>query len=331
MGIREEKKQIIEMVLGRGKRQGGEYLYKCPNCNHHKNKLSVNYDKEFYKCWICGFRGRNLSKIVLLYGNNDLKVRWREIDVDGIEITDDYDEIRDKILDTIDRRKKDHVTTPAVDKEVQRQFEKTNYVSLANAVNPLISGASNLYLKNRGYDRYDILKWQIGFSIIGIYRHRIIIPSYNVNGAMNYFITRSYVDSEFKYWNPKVNKDDIIFNEFWIDWEDDIVLVEGVFDAMKIDKNAIPLLGSTLSEDSLLFKRIMQYRPNVILALDSDAIVKSKKIYDKLSSLGINVFRMSISGYNDVGEMPKEVVRRRIEGVMGDNELSYLQDIIIGL
>ena len=71
-----------------------------------------------------------------------------------------------------------------------------------------------------------------------------------------------------KYKNPKVSKD-IIFNGLNVDWDSDIVLVEGVFHAMKC-RNAIPLLGSTLRENSILFQKICERKPNVYLALDDD-------------------------------------------------------------
>ena len=56
-----------------------------------------------------------------------------------------------------------------------------------------------------------------------------------------------------KYLNPPADRD-IIFNELYIDWDSDIILVEGAFDAIKAGPNSIPLLGSTLREESSLFQ-----------------------------------------------------------------------------
>ena len=88
------------------------------------------------------------------------------------------------------------------------------------------------------------------FCDFGEYQHRVIIPSFDDEGNVNFFVGSSYTDDWMKYKNPQVSKD-IIFNDLNIDWEDDIILVEGAFDAMKC-KNAIPLLGSTLGEVEII-------------------------------------------------------------------------------
>jgi len=60
-----------------------------------------------------------------------------------------------------------------------------------------------------------------------------------------------------KYKNPDASKD-VVFNELNIDWKDKIFLVEGVFDAIKAGTDSVPLLGSTLNENSKLFQKIVE-------------------------------------------------------------------------
>ena len=79
--------------------------------------------------------------------------------------------------------------------------------------------------------RSDIQLWKIGYCPKGKYGGRIIIPSFNNNGRINYFISRSYVGHQRKYLNPSASKD-FIFNELFIDWDEPVVLVEGVFDSI---------------------------------------------------------------------------------------------------
>ena len=125
-----------------------------------------------------------------------------------------------------------------------------------------------------------------------------------------------------KYKNPKVSKD-IIFNGLNVDWDSDIILVEGVFDAMKC-QNAIPLLGSTLRENSILFQKICERKPNVYLALDDDVKDKEFGIARRLREYGIKVMSIDVSGYSDIGEMPVEIVEERKQNADIVSDLDYL-------
>ena len=116
---------------------------------------------------------------------------------------------------------------------------------------------------------------------------------------------------------------DIIFNDLNIDWDSDIILTEGVFDAMKC-RNAIPLLGSSLRENSILFQKISKKKPDVYLALDEDAKDKEFGIAKKLKEYGIKVMSIDISGYSDIGEMPPSVVEQRKQNADIVSDLDYL-------
>jgi DNA primase len=178
------------------------------------------------------------------------------------------------------------------------------------------------YLYSRGFTDTDILNWKIGFCDFGEYQDRVIVPSFDSQGNVSFFIARSYTDDWMKYRNPKVSKD-IIFNDLNIDWDNDVILVEGVFDAMKC-KNAIPLLGSTLRENSLLFQKICERKPNVYLALDEDAKGKEFGIAKKLREYGIRTMSIKITPYSDIGEMPVAVVEERKQNADIVSDLDYL-------
>jgi DNA primase len=160
------------------------------------------------------------------------------------------------------------------------------------------------YLKSRGICKKSILRWKIGCFSGGSYNQRVCIPSFSAEGDLNYFVTRTYGDSFFKYKNPNASKD-IIFNDLYVDWNKPIVLVEGVFDAMKCD-NSIPILGSTLKENSKLFQKIVKKNSIVYLAFDKDAKKKELNLAKKLLEYGITVYKIDIDPFNDVGEMTPE-------------------------
>ena len=136
-----------------------------------------------------------------------------------------------------------------------------------------------------------------------------MVPSFNENGYANYFIARSSGEAWPRYKNPPASRD-IIFNELYVNWDEDLVIVEGVFDAIKAG-NAIPLLGSTLRESSALFQAIIKSGCSVYLALDEDASKKTRSIARLLLKYGVEVYEIDTSGVEDVGEMTKEEFRTR--------------------
>ena len=145
----------------------------------------------------------------------------------------------------------------------------------------------------------------MGYCSSGKYENRIIIPSFNEDGNVNYYIARTYTGDYSKYKNPPVGRD-IVFNDLFVDWTSDIVLVEGVFDAVKAGHNAIPMLGSTLREGSKLFQKIVRNDTPVYIALDPDAEKKSLEIIKKLLTYDVELYKIEIYPYADVGEMTTE-------------------------
>jgi len=63
-------------------------------------------------------------------------------------------------------------------------------------------------------------------------------------------------------------------------------------------------LGSTLTENHLLFREIVKNKTPVTMVLDPDARLKSQKIASLLHSYDVDVKTLDISPYEDVGEMP---------------------------
>jgi DNA primase len=174
----------------------------------------------------------------------------------------------------------------------------------------LVTSPIKRYLLDRGVTQQDIVQWKMGYCATGDYEGRVIIPSFSVDGVLNYFVARSYNGNWKKYMNPPVSRN-IIFNELMVDWGSPVVLVEGVFDAIIAGTNAVPLLGSELREDSNLFQRIAEKRSKVFLALDPDVEKKSFKIIKKMLTYGAELAKIEVRPYSDVGEMSKKEFQKR--------------------
>ena len=309
------KISIIREIFGDSNRSGGEYLFFCPFCTHHKKKLSINLNKDKYKCWICEKAGP-VSRLVRRFGNFLQQQDWKEL-TGQVEVSD-----FEKIL-----------YGQAEEKQVEPEKVlelPTEFTSLCNRNTSLTSVQARNYLEKRGIDKKDILRWKLGYCADGEYAGRVVAPSFNTDGKVNFFVGRSYDGHWRKYLNPSVNKD-LIFNELYVDWESDITLVEGVFDAIKVP-NSIPILGSTLREDSKLFAKILKHDPAVYVALDPDAEKKAFTLIESLLKYDVEVYKVPIKPYKDVGEMSKsEFLRRKEESQLFKSTDSILLERIMGI
>jgi len=256
--------EIISEFLGDPKKvyeNTSQVSWDCPVCDEdkHKGNLEVNIDKGVFHCWSCGDSENThgtLNKLFDKYGNRKQKKLYQVLKPE-----------------TVVKREK-----------TKKKLKLPNGFTLlkdSSPVYPVRRQAIN-YLYNRGISDYMIEKYQIEFCDVGDHGGRIIIPSYDKSGELNYYIARSWDPmSRAKYRNPEVEKDKIIFWENLIDWNRDIILVEGAFDGLFLD-NAIPMLGKHMSE--LLFETIYKKaKGNITICLDADAWQNSVKLYHELN------------------------------------------------
>jgi DNA primase len=165
-------------------------------------------------------------------------------------------------------------------------------------------------------------KYQMGYTMDGPYASRIIIPSYDSNNKLNYFLARSFYESGLKYKNPPVSKNVIVF-ENQINWKMPLVLCEGVFDAIAIRRNAIPLLGKFVPR-KLLKMMIKNKVKEVFVALDDDAITEAREIEQNLSQYGIDVKLVNLDkkdpselGFKDTWECISNASRSTFKDYIG--------------
>ena len=251
--------------------KGNELAFYCPFCNHSKQKLQVNTETQKWHCWTCNSGGKKLTSLL------------KKLDVDRKTISI----IREIYGDSNYNPKLEDADT-----KVYIQLPK-EFISLGESpkgFNPEYKHAIH-YLTQRGIGIKDIIKYNIGYCKEGLYGQRIIIPSYNSDGSLNYFVSRSYYpENKMKYKNPPISKNIICF-ESQVNWNEPIILCEGVFDAITIKRNAIPLLGKFPSRN-LVEKIFMSGVSDIIISLDNDAINEALKASEYFRKQGINVKMM---------------------------------------
>ena len=259
----------IENLLGKShKRARDNYAFHCPFCNHRKPKLEINMHtneegRNPWECWVCQTKGRTIRS--LLYQLKTPKDQASEI----LKYVPKGGTVEYKHLSII---------------ELPKEFQPLYNASTTSVVANLVKK----YLYERGFTDNDFIKYGIGYCTSGEYGGRVIIPSYSTSGTLNFFVARSYDGNYFKYKNPEASKD-VIFFENLINWNAPIILCEGVFDAMAIRRNAIPILGKSVSKE--LYKKIITSNVNdIYIALDSDAKDRALQIAEQFLNNGKRVF-----------------------------------------
>ena len=308
-----KKLSIVKQILGSYYKNNNEYLFHCPKCGHHKKKLSVNFEKDVFKCWVCDYSSRTIRRLVRKYGNFRQKTEWNKF-TDHVEISS----FEEKLFAKPKEQEEQTIDLPP------------GFISLANRNLPYNSLYARNYLKSRGINKQDMIRWKIGYCTEGQYAGRIIIPSFNINGDCNYFTARTYMDDWKKYFNPPISRD-IIFNHLYLNFDEELCIVEGAFDAIVAGQNSVPLLGSTLREGSRLFQEIIKNDTPIYLALDPDAEKKAMNLVNKLLEYDIEIYKVNIDPNSDVGEMTKQEFKTRKEKAVLMTRQNYLLSEIMNM
>jgi DNA primase len=242
-----------------------ECAFHCPFCHHHKRKLFVNLESQKWHCWVCNSKGKRLYNLL------------KPLNVSSA------------VLSTLKSILGEDKYKASSEDETHVNFSLPNeFISMIDAPMTFETKNAAKYIKSRGLSRADVMKYNIGYCATGMYKNHIIVPSYDQNNNLNYFIARSYYDAEYKYKNPPITKDQIVF-ESHISYDLPIVLVEGIFDAMAVKRNAIPLLGKTIMPK--LFNKLLEKNvKEIYIMLDPDARDEAIKIAESLQKQHITTY-----------------------------------------
>jgi hypothetical protein len=256
---------ILTQILGKPRTHyssKGQASWNCPVCDDdkHKGNFEVNYFKDVYQCWACADTQDthgSIFKLIRLYGNKQ--------------------QLRNYILLRPDIIKKSNLPEK-VFTGLPHEFIK---FSDSNPNSIYHKQAYTYITDDRGITDDIINKYNIGYATEGHYTHRIIIPSYNADHEVDYFSARTYIGAKRKYDNPEASKEKVVFNEYHIDWDKDVYIVEGALDHIVVE-NSIPMLGKKMYE--LLWNTLYdKSKANVIIAIDPDAMGSVKGMYKELN------------------------------------------------
>ena len=301
--------QLLESVLGKGKSTSGNNVaFFSPFTSHYKPKLEIDINttsdgQNAWHCWISDKKGRSINS---LFKQMNLGKQYFE------QLSKIIQSAKYKNFDTEEKV----IEVIALPEDYRPLWKPKKTPDFRNAMS---------YLKKRGVTIFDILKYRIGYCESGEYSGKIIIPSYDCTGQLNYFVSRAYYKADkYKHKNPKISKDIIGF-DLTINWEEPIILCEGSFDAIAIKRNAIPLFGKIIQPN--LQKKIIEKRvKDIYICLDEDAIRNALSIAEKFMGEGLNVYFIELKE-QDASDLGFHRITEIIEntGVMTFEKLMQLQ------
>ena len=274
--------QLIDKVLnskGQSLSKANEYMWWSPFVSHHKPKLQVNIQTGKWHCWVSNQGGHNLYQLFKKVGAGyqDFKLLNQLLGE-----TSFYQKDTDKKSEVIQ-----------LPQEMKLLSDKKD--------TSIIKEHALRFLRKRGITSEDIKRYNLGYCSEGVYQNRIIIPSYDSIGKLNYFVGRDFYASTLKYKNPPIPKDVIGF-DLYVNWSLPNILVEGVYDAMSIKNKSIPLFGKTILPK--LYGKIIENKvKDIFIILDSDAFDDAIQITEKFVNEGISVNFVKLDGKdpNDLG------------------------------
>jgi hypothetical protein len=300
---------IIERIFHdvKGYLETEQIQVNCPRCQEReglthpddKFNLEINTAKKVFRCWKCDapkFSG-SLKRLIKIYGTSiDLKM---------------YEEYGGDDYFSYETNETEEISFVELPEEFISFKDMSDY-------NILHTEAYKYLLLERKIPKETIYKYNLGFAIEGKYEGRIIIPSYDGFGNLNYFVSRAFRHGmKPPYLNPKVDKDRIIFNEGLINWDSTVYLVEGIFEVLSFPVNTVPMLGKTISKS--MFMALSEKKPTLVIIFDPDAITNAIEVFQKLQAIYVGqedkIRLVELTGKYDLDEI------RRYQGITEMNKL----------
>jgi len=260
------------------------YAFKCPFCGHRKHKLEFDLKTGVWHCWVCNAKGVTAySLLSQLSQTSRLLQRLKQVESYKLNNTK-----AKKLTNTI-------VKLP----DSFRLFDLQAPTSEQKRILQ--------YLYSRGLLVGDIMRYHIGFTD----PDTVTIPSYNKAGRLNYYISKNIVTGNYTL--PNISKDCIVFDLF-IDWNRPVIFVEGVFDALAVRHNVIPLLGKTLQPaHKTAISQSSCSKFYICLDYGKQELKDSQRIADYITSIGKKAYIVDLeSEGSDPGSLGYYKVWSRI-------------------
>ena len=313
----EQLKSLIEHRLRQVNKSGNDTIYLCPKCDDKSGHLYVDYDKGFFHCFHCGFKGRSLEYLARSLGI--------PVSDELLELSEDS-QFKDDLEDVIAELSPSNHTRSFLEPANRRDIS-SYYYQQSKELSPearsylhqrdLTDAWIDFYRIREGIDlseRELLLDGELvqGMNLSG----RVLIPSRDLQGDISYFLARDYLGcSDRKYLNPRkvvARAQEDLWNAELIQG-DFVIICEGVFTAMAVNNLfgypvATATYGKSISKPqrdtppgtSQLERLVKMDKESYILFYDKDAKEETYKMSKLLSSYNLEVSYVTIP--DEVGD-----------------------------
>ncbi len=294
----------------------------CPFHNDKNPSLSFNTQKNYYHCFSCGASGDNI-KLVMKILNYDFKSaieficgkEYNPIYKNTIKIikeNSDYSKIYKTFIELLDNNE-------AIKYLENRRITKKQVIehSIKNLSKDIKDQHFIIKKLLKIYSENDLLKSgivsknkQFNSLYLFHYKHRLIIPYFDIDNSTILSIQGRNIDNDTK---PKYlfnkNSKDSIYNIHKLSNIKDIIISEGVIDALSLERlgyTSIALSGST--KTNLLYKYNILENYNIYSCSDNDNAGNKliKDIYKLDNYKGAFLIKL-FSNTKDINELLNKV------------------------
>lgn len=229
----------------------------------------MNPEHDWFNCWVCGFKGRNLAPIM----------------VPGSAEHQEY---------LTERPEGSHTSDPSEQGLPRCSALPDEFIPLGRSA-PSTASPYLTYLAGRGIDRRTVGLYRMGYVDRGPYSGRVIVPSFDRFGCVNLFSARTiFPDVRPTYKFPVASKD-VVSNEHMVDWTRPVYLVEGIFDELAVGPQGIALYGKFLPP-SLAVRLVEKRPPMVYVCLDADARREALALVERLMGYDLQCSIVDLQG-----------------------------------
>lgn len=310
-------------------KKGKNYVAICPFHNDTNPSLSINKDKQIFKCFVCNEAG-NVFSFIHKYKNIPYMNAVKEVaDMVGIEF-----------------KLNDSKPTKVVNKKIQVLYDIIKDATLFYKNNLFTSQSALLYCQNRNLTNDIINNFNIGFSsdqyrvikflqakgylkediyrsgialdnngeLIDRFANRLIFPISDLNGNIVAFSGRIIEKSDMaKYVNsPETEifvKGNTLYNYYnalpSIKKNKKMYICEGYMDCIALNKigfnNTIALMGTAFTKEHLKVLKFLGVEIVLVLDGDNPGNINASKLANELLLLQIDV--KVIPSYKDVKDV----------------------------
>lgn len=290
---------------------GTELRAYCPFCPSSdpdtKGKFYINVEKRTVFCQRCKY-GHGVSMIQFI------------ADLEGVTRTDVIRRLIDSMThgygslqQAIDRLYSDEVSADdgaIIVRSVQLPRGSRRLFQGSQAV---LMERAETYLRNRGVTDAQIQKHKFYLGCKGKFRNRVIIPAYD-HGELVHWVARSIDGREPKYLTPANSNQSLWFFN-WDNIKDkrSVVVVEGVFDALAVERAGFEVVASFGKELSKIQASRLSLFDEVVILYDSGA---TKYAYKAAELVRPMPCRVGILGDPDEDLDPDEVDRNILSAII---------------